>query len=211
MPACALGLAACACAVEVDTCGRIFARQAVRYGVVNLGLILAVVKAGDFHAVDDKGRVGAVISAGEYVRVLKLRDIHQNGREIGVVCLDDVVRAVERVLCALYGLAVGIAGLVGAFLRFDRCLGIGCGRDLDLGHIAAAGLGAEHEITAAIHAHVEGAGLVALILGNLDAERVVVEAETVAVLLPLDLFAGVLFNHLHVVDFCHGLFTSFDS
>ena len=40
---------------------------------------------------------------------------------------------------------------------------------------------------------------------------VVVEAETVAVLLPLDLFAGVLLDHLHVVDFCHGLFTSFDS
>ena len=93
VPACALGLAACACAVEVDTCGRIFARQAVRYGVVNLGLILAVVKAGNFHAVDNEGRVGAVISAGEHVRVLKLRDIHQNGREIGVVCLDDVVRA----------------------------------------------------------------------------------------------------------------------
>ena len=50
--------------------------QAVRYGVVNLGLILAVVKAGDFHTVDDKSRVSAVISAGEYVRVLKLRDIH---------------------------------------------------------------------------------------------------------------------------------------
>ena len=101
VPACTLGFTARASGVEVDTCRRILSWQTVRCrdtavsqlrGVYDV-LVLGVPKAGDLLPVDDKGRVGAVVSTGQHVAVFKFRDIHHNGRQICVVHKDFIVRA----------------------------------------------------------------------------------------------------------------------
>ena len=102
VPAVAFGFAASAGGVKVNIMRRILAGQAVRRRhVVTFGvdccvydvLVLGVVEAGDLDAIHDKGGVDRVVAAGQHVAVLKCRDIHQHGGEIGVVHLDRVVRA----------------------------------------------------------------------------------------------------------------------
>ena len=102
VPAVALGLAAGAGGVKVDIDGRILAGQTVRrrhvvaFGIdrgVDDVLVLGVVEAGNLDAVHDKSGVDRVVAAGQHVAVLKCRDIHQHGREIGFVHLDRVGRA----------------------------------------------------------------------------------------------------------------------
>ena len=100
VPAVALGLAGVPCRVKVNACRWILGGQAIRHALVVVGLILAVPEALDLLAVHNEGRVDRVVAAGQHFAVLKGGNIHHDGRQVGVVHHDGVVRA-DRFYCQI--------------------------------------------------------------------------------------------------------------